>query len=571
MGPLKVLIVDDELDLATLTKMRLSKEAPHFYITVLKSGRDCLNYLQDHHVDCILSDYQMPEMNGMQLLKSLRSKHNDVPFIFVTGQGNEAVAREAFKNGADDYFTKDIQEFAYYAKIINSVEQSVKLRSSEKFKRDAELALYHEKNKLEAILENIGEGISIQDKDLRVLYQNKAHRNLIGSHIGEYCYRAFERLDEACKDCPVIKSFEDCRVHTMQRSTVSETGTLHIEVTASPLMDQDGEIIAGIEVVRDVTEHKRADERVARLNRLYSVITGIDNVIIRAPNTEYLFSKVCDTAVDRGSFHMAWIGITGEGRQVKPVAYAGCEDGYLKDIKISVDDVPEGRGPVGTAIRTGAHFICNDIANDERMGLWRGDGHESRIPLECRVPVERGQQSGRCPCCLLHRAGFLRQGRDGLAGLSCRQYLICLAVLTSGVIRHRVVQAYIDCRCRNCRDPVPLLAFRVYAPHVRCGFRLRHTGGQRHRLPSVRPGMGACRGEDGDICSYAHGPTCRLYGCIYHFFHICVRDDELCQGQPVHAGLFKCCGELRTGFRRDSVRGMDCQGPVIMACKKGMT
>ena len=117
MEPLKVLIVDDEIDLATLTKMRLSREAPHFYITVLKSGRDCLNYLQDNHVDCILSDYQMPEMNGMQLLKSLRGKHNEMPFIFVTGQGNEAVAREAFKNGADDYFTKDIQEFAYYAKI----------------------------------------------------------------------------------------------------------------------------------------------------------------------------------------------------------------------------------------------------------------------------------------------------------------------------------------------------------------------------------------------------------------------------------------------------------------------
>lgn len=257
MEPLKVLIVDDELDLATLTKMRLSKEAPHFHIAALKSGRDCLEYLQDHHVDCILSDYQMPGMNGMQLLKSLRGNQSDIPFIFVTGQGNEAVAREAFKNGADDYFTKDIQEFAYYAKIINSVEQSVKLRSSEKFKRDAELALYHEKNKLEAILENIGEGISIQDRDLKILYQNKAHRNLIGPHTGEYCYRAYERLDEACKDCPVVMSFKDGRVHTMRRVTVSEKGALHVEITASPLSDHTGEIIAGIEVVRDITGHSR--------------------------------------------------------------------------------------------------------------------------------------------------------------------------------------------------------------------------------------------------------------------------------------------------------------------------
>ena len=146
---------------------------------------------------------------------------------------------------------------------------------------------------------------------------------------------------------------------------------MHVEITASPLSDHAGEIIAGIEVVRDVTSHKLADERVARLNRLYNVITGIDNVIIRASNPEDLFRNVCNTAIDRGSFHMAWVGLVGDGSLVKPVAYAGCEEGYLKDIIVSVDDVPEGRGPVGTAIRTGDHFICNDIANDERMVLWR--------------------------------------------------------------------------------------------------------------------------------------------------------------------------------------------------------
>ena len=373
MEPIKLIIVDDDFELATLMKIRLSKEAQHLYITVLKSGPDCLNYLQDHHVDCILSDYQMPEMNGMQLLKSLRNNHSNVPFIFVTGQGNEAVAREAFKNGADDYFTKDIHEFAYYAKIINSVEQSVKFRSSEKFKRDAELALHHEKNKLEAILENIGEGISIEDMDLRVLYQNKAHRNLVGPHVGEYCYQAFHQLAEACKDCPVIMSFKDGLVHAMQRSTISEKGTMHLEITASPLSDYSGKIIAGIEVVRDVTAHRLADERAARLNRLYSVITGIDNVIIRASNAEDLFNMVCNIAVGKGSFRMAWIGLAGENKFVTPVAYAGCEDGYLDNIKISVEDVPEGRGPTGTSIRTGEHSVCNDAENDPRMAVWRDE------------------------------------------------------------------------------------------------------------------------------------------------------------------------------------------------------
>jgi len=373
MEPLKLLIVDDEVDLATLTKMRLSKEAPHFYITVLNSVPECLDYLQDHQVDCILSDYQMPGMNGMQLLHNIRRQYRDIPFIFVTGQGNEAVAREAFKNGADDYFTKDIQEFAYYAKIINSVEQSVKLRSSEKFKRNAELALYHEKNKLEAILENIGDGISIQDKELRVLYQNQAHINLLGSHVGEYCYQGYAKRDTECEECQVRMSFKDGRAHTAQKPTVTDKGLVHVEITASPLSDHTGEIIAGIEVVRDVTGHRRADERVARLNRLYSVITSIDSVIIRARKPEELFREVCDIAVDKGTFRLAWVGLAGDGNLVRPVAYAGGEDGYLKNIRISVEDVPEGRGPVGTAIRTGEHFIIKDIGNDPRMHPWRDE------------------------------------------------------------------------------------------------------------------------------------------------------------------------------------------------------
>ena len=57
MEPLKLIIVDDEVDLATLTKLRLSKEAPHFYITTLKSGRDCLTYLQDHPVQLIRAGF----------------------------------------------------------------------------------------------------------------------------------------------------------------------------------------------------------------------------------------------------------------------------------------------------------------------------------------------------------------------------------------------------------------------------------------------------------------------------------------------------------------------------------
>ncbi len=135
MEPLSLVIVDDEPEIASLMRLMLLREAPHLDIHILESGQECLEYLETHAVDCILSDYQMPFMNGMELLKSLRERGIDTPFIFITGQGNEEIARNAFKSGANDYFTKEIG-FAHFARILNSIGQAIRQRKTEAAKRD---------------------------------------------------------------------------------------------------------------------------------------------------------------------------------------------------------------------------------------------------------------------------------------------------------------------------------------------------------------------------------------------------------------------------------------------------
>jgi len=127
MASYNVLIVDDDPDMGKLLKRRIEKEAPHFLIETLVSGPAALDYIKQKRVDCILSDYQMPGMNGMELLSNINEQGYDVPLIFITGHGNEDLAREAFKQGAFDYFTKEIG-LAYYSRIANSVEQAIKQR-----------------------------------------------------------------------------------------------------------------------------------------------------------------------------------------------------------------------------------------------------------------------------------------------------------------------------------------------------------------------------------------------------------------------------------------------------------
>jgi DNA-binding CsgD family transcriptional regulator len=117
-----------------------------------------------------------------------------------------------------------------------------------------------ERAKSESIIETIGDAITIQDTNFKILYQNQVHKNLTGDHIGDYCYIAYKRSDHICEGCPVDMSFKDGDIHTKETSTTFDGEVSYVEIMASPLKDKTGKIIAGIEVVRDITRRKRAEE-----------------------------------------------------------------------------------------------------------------------------------------------------------------------------------------------------------------------------------------------------------------------------------------------------------------------
>lgn len=117
-----------------------------------------------------------------------------------------------------------------------------------------------EKNRAEAIIAAIGDGISIQNTDYRILYQNEVHRKLVGDHVGRFCYQAYEHRDAVCEGCPVALSFKDGGIHTVERSAPTDHGTIQVEITSSPLRDPSGKIIAGIEIARDITVRKRLEQ-----------------------------------------------------------------------------------------------------------------------------------------------------------------------------------------------------------------------------------------------------------------------------------------------------------------------
>ena len=118
----------------------------------------------------------------------------------------------------------------------------------------------------EAILEGISDPISVQSPDFRILYQNRAHRRATGSHLGEYCYRAYHGEEAVCADCHLERSFREGCGLSREVTARTPDGERHAEISSTPLLDGEGRVVAGIEVVRDITGRKQAQAQILALN-----------------------------------------------------------------------------------------------------------------------------------------------------------------------------------------------------------------------------------------------------------------------------------------------------------------
>ena len=146
--------------------------------------------------------------------------------------------------------------------VDNFKSMAATLRENFSELQAAKIKVEEEKNTLEAIIAGIGDGISIQDTNFKILFQNSICKDLIGDYMGEYCYAAYENKEDVCMGCPVQMSFRDGVIHTTERHFTARggKGEIHVEITSSPLRDAAGEIIGAIEVIRDISERTRAEE-----------------------------------------------------------------------------------------------------------------------------------------------------------------------------------------------------------------------------------------------------------------------------------------------------------------------
>lgn len=160
----------------------------------------------------------------------------------------------------------------------------------------------------------------------------------------------------------------------------------YLQVSYNPVKTDEG--IVGVAVLaQDMTAHKRADDALRQQNRELRAIANCNAVLMRAEDEQALLEGICHIVCDAAGYRMAWVGYAehDDVKTIRPVAWAGVEDGYLARARISWADTEWGRGPSGTAIRSGESACVQDFATDPMAAPWRESalqrGYRSSISL----------------------------------------------------------------------------------------------------------------------------------------------------------------------------------------------
>lgn len=146
-GSISVLHVDDESDFAELTAEFLEKESEQLSVNTETSAADALERIRQRDLDCVVSDHDMPDMTGIELLKRVRDDYPELPFILFTGKGSEEVASKAVSAGVTDYLQKETGT-DHYTLLANRIENAYDRHQSQR-------AVEQQKRRLKTLVSNL--------------------------------------------------------------------------------------------------------------------------------------------------------------------------------------------------------------------------------------------------------------------------------------------------------------------------------------------------------------------------------------------------------------------------------
>ena len=168
-----------------------------------------------------------------------------------------------------------------------------------------------------------------------------------------------------------------------------------VHVIKIPVIDPDGKVIGTQGILSDITESKRTEAHIRHLNRIYAVLSDINQTIVHERDPQAMFAAACRIAVEKGRFRMAWIGrVEASTGWLKIAAHAGGSDDTVKILHALLGGEKGGCDCAFTAcaLKTGQHGVCNDIAHDPLAAAWRESALQRDYRAMASLPLKSGEK-----------------------------------------------------------------------------------------------------------------------------------------------------------------------------------
>jgi len=260
----KILIVDDELPIRTACAKILAEQGA--LSEVAENGLVGLEKAKGETFDLALIDLKMPQMDGMELLEHLNKLDPDLIKIVITGYATLETAIEAVQKGAYDYIPKPFTPGELRTRVNRGLEKRFLLQEARKLREERErnlLELANEKSRTQTIVQCMGDGLLVTNRDQQVVFCNPAGRRLLkvkrSLSVGEPLVN-IARCPEFINLVESTMNLEDGQEMTSKELAPQSPSDPVLMANCAPIKDEKGQIIGAVTVLRDITELKELDK-----------------------------------------------------------------------------------------------------------------------------------------------------------------------------------------------------------------------------------------------------------------------------------------------------------------------